>query len=144
MNFSLNSSPSSSSAFNSTVLIKIYYWLSPVFILVYAIWGSDIRISIPNTSPSVHYIYLAACFVLPGLLIKRPTIRALFALAESALNIFLLLYGVFLRYLEQIEALSQGSGTVSIMGSTDFMHFALAAIVLGLGFYGNPLVKPRK
>lgn len=126
----------------SQQVIKIYYWLSPLFLLTYAIWGTDFRLAIPGASAAWHYVYLSVCFVLPSLFIKRPTVRALFALAESALNIFLLLYSVFLRYLEQIDALSQGgSATVTIMGGADFMHFALAASILGLGFYGNPLLK---
>ncbi|WP_299976951.1 hypothetical protein [uncultured Pseudoteredinibacter sp.] len=129
---------------NSQTTIKIYYWLSPLFLISFALWGSDIRINIPGASPSLHYLYLAACFVVPSLLLKRPTMRALFALGESALNIFLLLYGVLLRYLEYIDIASQGGQALTVMSRGDMLHFMMAAVILGMGFYGNPLVKEHQ
>ncbi|GAA6150731.1 hypothetical protein [Pseudoteredinibacter isoporae] len=128
---------------NSAALINLYYWLSPVFLILYSSAGLDMRISIPGASPAWHYLYLGACFLLPCVLIKRPTARALFALGESSVNIFLLLYGLLNRYFQQLDALSNGMEGPGIINSTDILHFALAASVLALGFYGNPLVRTK-
>lgn len=128
---------------NSAALIKLYYWLSPVFLALYSFGGLDIRVSIPGASPSWHYLYLGACFVLPTLLIKQPTTRSLFALGECSLNIFLLLYGLLNRYFAELEALSNGLEGAGIVHRTDILHFFLAAAVLAMGFYGNPLLNRK-
>ncbi|MBB6520877.1 hypothetical protein [Pseudoteredinibacter isoporae] len=128
---------------NSAALIKLYYWLSPVFILLYGLTGLDIRVTIPGANPGWHYVYLGVCFLLPSFLIKRPTARSLFALGECSLNIFLLLYGFLNNYFQQLDALSNGLEAPSIASPTDILHFALAAGVLALGFYGNPLVNQK-
>jgi len=104
--------------------------------------GYQIRVSMPGGQDLYLYLYLLACFALGGFVFRTETSRALFGMAESTVNILLLVLSVMLP-------LMAASGSPDLAGSFRFgapeiINFLVVGGFLLYCFYSNPLMTRRK
>ena len=122
-----------------TWILSKYYLATPAFMLVEWLAGLNLRVSIPWGGDLLTYLYMAACFVLGGFILKKPSYLNLFALIESSVNLFLLVLSVYLP----IIAVTGGPGEAGTFtfGIAELIHFVIVGSILLYVFYSNPLMK---
>jgi hypothetical protein len=121
--------------------IKNYYYLTPIFILLYLFSNLNLRIVFPGDFPYLPYGYMIGCFIIGGFVLKSPIALSLFALCESAVNILLLIVSVLMPLWsmgDDIDAFSTFR-----FGIIELIHFCIAATVLLVGFYANPIIRGK-
>ncbi len=120
-------------------LIRLYYFVTPLFFAVDLLFGVNFRITIPGSEgDTFYYLYIAACFILGSFVFKSPLSSSLFGLAESSVNILLLLLSVMLpifKLAENLDAINSFS-----FGLQEIIHFLIAGSILILSFHLNPLM----
>lgn len=120
-------------------LLYLYYLATPLFLLMEALFGMNVRVSIPGDSDALYYLYLAICFACGIGFRNAPFKAALFALFESAVNIFLLVLSVMLPIF--YAPATAESGMNFNFGLQELIHFLIAGAILLIGFQQNPLFK---
>ena len=103
------------------------------------LFGVNFRITIPGSEgDTFYYLYIAACFILGSFVFKSPLSSSLFGLAESSINILLLLLSVMLP----IFSLAENLDTMNSFsfGTQEIIHFLIAGTILMLSFHLNPLI----
>lgn len=120
-------------------LIRLYYFVTPLFFAMDLLFGVNFRITIPGSEgDTFYYLYIAACFILGSFVFKSPLSSSLFGLAESSVNILLLLLSVMLpifKLAENLDAINSFS-----FGLQEIIHFLIAGSILILSFHLNPLM----
>ncbi|HBH32539.1 MAG TPA: hypothetical protein DDX81_11710, partial [Desulfofustis sp.] len=76
--------------------IKNYYYLTPIFILLYLFSNLNLRIVFPGDFPYLPYGYMIGCFIVGGFVLKSPIALSLFALFESAVNMLMLILSMLM------------------------------------------------
>ena len=120
-------------------LIRLYYFITPLFFALDLLFGVNFRITIPGSEgDTFYYLYIAACFILGSFVFKSPLSSSLFGLAESSINILLLLLSVMLP----IFSLAENLDTMNSFsfGTQEIIHFLIAGTILMLSFHLNPLI----
>lgn len=119
-------------------ILKIYYLMTPAFMLLDYGAGLKLRIVFPAEIGSYTILYYAICFIGGFFAFKQTLIAALFCLFESSINILLLLLSIFLPVLSPGQG--DGDSPGYSFGGMDLIHFFIVGAVLLFGFYQNPLV----
>ncbi|MBM2830175.1 MAG: hypothetical protein HW411_965 [Gammaproteobacteria bacterium] len=118
---------------NSTTIVKIYYYLTPLFFLLDYVWGQSFRIA--GLSDPVHRYYYYGFCILCGLICYfKPVLSYLITMMESSINIFILVLGVMLPIatignLEEQEIVSVG------LSWQRLINFVLTGSILLYNFY---------
>ena len=120
--------------------LKVYYLLTPVFAVLDYGFGIDIRLVMPGDSFTLEIIYYLVCFASPFFIFQSGLVAIIFSLAESTLNILLLILSVFIPVIMLSQNIDTKDANDFIFGMTDVLHFMLVGAVLLYGFYGNPLL----
>jgi len=124
-------------------LIRLYYFITPLFFAMDLLFGVNFRITIPGSEGNTfYYLYIAVCFILGSFVFKSPSASSLFGLAESSINILLLILSVMLpiySLAENLETMNSFS-----FGTEDVIHFLIAGSVLMLSFHLNPLMHGKR
>lgn len=124
-------------------LIRLYYFITPLFFAVDLLFGVNLRISIPVAeSESFYYLYITACFVLGSFVFKSPLSSAWFGLAESSVNILFLMLSVMLPIFRLAGDLD--AANLFSFGIQELLHFLIAGSVLILSFHLNPLIRGNR
>jgi len=120
-------------------ILSKYYLATPVFILAELVAGMSLRVAIPWGGDYLIYLYMAVCFVLGGLVLKKQMHLNVFALLESSVNLFLLLLSVYLP----VVALANNPQEAEAFkfGVVEIIHFGIVGSTLLYVFYNNPLFK---
>lgn len=124
-------------------LIRLYYFVTPLFFAVDLLFGVNFRITIPGSEgDTFYYLYIAACFILGSFVFKSPLSSSLFGLAESSINILLLLLSIMLP----IFSLAENLDTMNSFsfGTQEIIHFLIAGTILMLSFHLNPLIHDER
>ena len=124
-------------------LIRLYYFITPLFFAMDFLFGLNFRITIPGSEgDTFYYLYIAACFILGSFVFKSPLSSSLFGLVESSVNILLLILSVMLPIFSLAENL-ETMNTFSF-GTQEIIHFFIAGSVLILSFHLNPLIHDKR
>lgn len=127
---------------NKNGLIRLYYFVTPLFFAIDLIFGVNMRVSIPGVEgDAFYYLYISACFILGSFVFKSPLSSSLFGLAESSINILLLILSVMLPIFNLAGNLDE-MNTFSF-GVEEILHFLIAGSVLLLSFHLNPLMQRK-
>ncbi len=124
---------------NQSAIFSKYYLATPVFGGLYFVTEVNLRISLPWDGNHLTYIYMAVCFVLGGLLIKKPLLLRVFTIFECSVNLLFLALSVYIPIVTVASDLENSEPIgLSIIG---VIQFCLVACILLYGFYGNLHIK---
>lgn len=115
------------------VALRVYYWATPLFLLVDALWGISVRASfLPRLEQRL--VYYAFCICCAWACQAAPTKAAWVGMGESAVNLFLLILGVMLPILSLPDAILNGTPVPELMTPGRLMNVALSGGMLILSF----------
>ena len=123
------------------IVPRLYYYATPLFILLDYLGGLNIRAAILDSSPlykNLYYGFCIACgvgiFVLPRL---TPVV-ALFESSVSFLMIVLTIYLPYIRFVTQTDdILSADMPTVAGLNAPCIVNLILAGGIAAIGFRGS-------
>lgn len=84
---------------------RLYFYITPLFILLDFIFGINVRVSALETMPTYKNLYYGFCILCGICMYIIPRYSAIVALLESSINIMMLVIGIFLPYIRTITAL---------------------------------------
>lgn len=122
-------------------IINYYYLATPLFWFAEEILDTNVRVTIPSEWGISELTYLAVCFVLGSFVFKGELKGGLFGLAESSINITLLILSVMVP---ATGALAQGPDSDFVFGMPQLANFMITGSVLLYCFYTNPLVNGKR
>ena len=85
--------------------VRLYFYITPLFILLDFIFGINVRVSALETMPTYKNLYYGFCILCGICMYIIPRYSAIVALLESSINIMMLVLGVFLPYIRTLTAL---------------------------------------
>jgi len=124
------------------VVLRVYYWATPLFVAVDALWGISVRASfLPRMEQRlVYYLFCLccawACQAAPG---KAPWV----GMGESAVNVFLLILGVMLPILSLPDAVLAGTASPELMTPGRLVNVMLSGSMLILSFHRSQAAAVR-
>jgi hypothetical protein len=110
-------------------LVALYYWLTPAFWALDALFGANLRTAAFEGHPvwkAIYYLFCLGCGVAIWL---RPAWTGLVGMTESAVNILALLLGFFVPYFRLIDQLA--AGEIAIDASPFTIEKALSLVLSG-------------
>jgi hypothetical protein len=114
-------------------LLRAYYWATPLFLMVDALWGISVRASfLPKLEQRL--VYYAFCLCCAWMCQAAPSKAPWVGMGESAVNLFLLILGVMLPILNLPEAVVSGGPLPELMTPGRLMNVALSGGMLILSF----------
>lgn len=117
---------------------RFYYAATVLFALADWLLGANVRAVGFATSPRLRIVYYAACLGCGVLIHLRPKWSALITLAESSINLAVLVLSVLLPYYAAIDALSDGNLPPTTPITTAFvLNFLIVGGVSAAVFYGS-------
>jgi len=118
-------------------LLEAYYLVTPLFFLYDLLVGASIRIAaIP--APELRYAYYALVFALGFLVRKRPRTGPIVGIAESSVNLLLLVLSVMLPIWNAVDAAASGGALDgAIMTREKLLNFVVTGPVLVVAFKQN-------
>lgn len=122
-------------------LLSKYYLFTPIFLLVAIFADENIRVIIPSGEDYLLYLYMAGCFVIGGIFLKKSVHINLFALIESSVNLVLLFKSTYLPVF--LMATNPEQAVAPKFEMTDIIHFVMVGVVLLYAFYTNPIIKNK-
>jgi len=117
--------------------LLFYYVLgTPVFWALDLLLGLNVRaVFLPN--PALRSAYYAVAFGCGLLIHARPARARLVAIAESGLNLGLLIVAVWLAVFATAENLAAGAPPSPVLTMRGMTNVALSGLVFAAGFYGH-------
>ncbi len=97
-----------------TVVTILYYLATPLFALLDWIFGWNVRAAGLAGEPAWKNVYYAICTGAGVLTALRPSLSRFVGLAESSINIFLLILGVLLPYWAAINQAAEGASVAGV------------------------------
>ena len=88
-------------------LIRWYFYITPLFILLDYFWGFNIRISALDSEPTYKYLYYGLCILCGVLMYILPNYSAITALFECSINVMLLILILILPYARIITTVTE-------------------------------------
>ena len=124
--------------------LRAYYAATPLFALADFVCGANVRAAAFAAQPGLRAGYYAMCLACLGLSFARPAWSGAVALAESSLNLLLLVLAVFLPYYAAAEAALDGRPFASPFSALFVVNFFLAGAVWTASSYETLLTSaPR-
>jgi hypothetical protein len=121
---------------SATTLFRIYYLGTPLFMLADYLLGFPMRVS-GIEEPGYRLLYYLFCLGCAAALYLWPTRTTLLALAESSLNIFLLIHSVMGPVMSLGSLVTSGEPLPKIMTPEQLLNFLLAGSILIYGFHAT-------
>ena len=125
----------------SQKLLHFYYYVTPIFAILEWAYGIKLRVRIPLEYEFITYLYYTICFLCAFLLTKYTKLASIIILFECILNLLLLIITLILPYILIIDNVGSPSFNQDYYSKYDMYHFLIAAIMLLLCFYSNPIIK---
>lgn len=121
-------------------LLRWYYLATPLFWLVGAIWGVNVRVAFLDDVPAGRDLYYAACFIIGVVSLVAPRQAGRLAFYESAANLGLLILSVGLWYLDMLDWAGGPSAVAPAVTPAALVNFVLTATVgaVSYGLRGMP------
>ena len=85
------------------ILLRFYYILTPLFLVMELIWGIKIRVPLIMENAELRYAYYGMCFAFGVICYFRNKLTPMLAMLESAINIALLCVGFYLSVISSYE-----------------------------------------
>lgn len=117
-------------------LLKFYYVLTPLFLIMELIWGVRVRVPFILASAELRYGYYGMCFLFGVLCYFRRKLTPVVAIFESTINIALLCSGFYLTVLNSgIDfATSEIDEAPEVVTYKGVMGFVLALVIWTIAF----------
>ncbi|MGH7353654.1 MAG: hypothetical protein ACRELS_03640 [Candidatus Rokuibacteriota bacterium] len=116
--------------------IACYYLATPIFFLLDALWGVNIRATALDDTPMLKYLYYALCLACGATATVRPSLSAVVGMAESSVNIVLIVLSVMLPYFRVLRSVAEGTDVLTNPFTPFlFVNFALSGVVGLMAFY---------
>ena len=109
-------------------LVRVYYLLTPLFLLLDVRYGISVRAS-GLTLPEYRYLYYGFCLLCAAGCYWQTSYTPLIAMAESSVNLLILFLGVMLPIFTLVE-LPLETDAVASFNSEKLFNFLLTGIVL--------------
>ncbi len=119
--------------------LRGYYAATPLFVLADFVFGANVRAVAFDARPGLRLAYYVLCVACLGLSLARPTWSGAVALAESSLNLLLLVLAVFLPYWAVAEAVLDGRSVASPFSPGFLVNFLMAGSIWTAGCYETTL-----
>jgi hypothetical protein len=116
-----------------SIWLRGYYFSTPVFLLADGLLGLDFRVSGLQT-PGYRFAYYGFCMFCALLLWYRPRLSPLVGIAESSVNLAILMVSVMLPIL--LPDLDRPGAYIGLQG-TNIINFILTGSVLLAAFYSS-------
>lgn len=114
-------------------LIRAYYLVTPLFVILDALFGITFRAS-GLTLPEYRYLYYGFCLLCALGCYWQVRYTALIAMAESSVNLLILLLGIMLPVIH-LGDLPGETDAVVLINSDNILNFLITGIVLVSVFY---------
>ena len=115
---------------------KLYYAITPVFILLDYVWHINIRVAILDSEPLYKGLYYGFCIFCGVLVYIIPKCSAIVAFFESGIIFAMTVLGIFIPYARAIsqmdDVLNADIQTISIVSPPQVVNLVLA---VGIAFY---------
>jgi len=112
-----------------------YYAATPVFVLLDALGGVSVRATALDHAPGVKYLYYAFCLACGVVTTRWPPLAPPVGIAESSVNILLLVLGIMLPYFDAIRAIGEGRPVTNPFTPSVLANFVLSGGVWIAAFY---------
>jgi len=122
---------------NVSSLIRNYYLATPLFLILDAVFGVNIRAAGFEAYPAMKWGYYGLCLLCMGAVIKLPSISSLVGMLESGANVLSLIVGLLGPY----YAMAANAGTDEFLAQPPpitperVTSFILAGAVALVSFY---------
>jgi hypothetical protein len=117
----------------SGIWIRRYYLLTPVFIVIDALFGLHVRIS-GLASPELRYLYYGICLLCALACYWQSRYSALIAMVESSTNLLILLAGIMIPMVRLGDLTGDTADSAGISGD-QLVNFLLSGGILLAVFY---------
>ena len=117
----------------SGIWIRRYYLLTPVFIVLDALFGLHFRIS-GLASPELRYLYYGICLLCTLACYWQSRYSALIAILESSTNLLILLAGIMIPIVRLGDLTGDTADSAGISGD-QLVNFLLSGGILLAVFY---------
>ena len=122
-------------------LLQYYYLATPIFIVIDAVFGANIRVVALEHYPLLKYAYYIVCIGCGVIMRLSPRLSPVTALTESSINIFLLILGLLAPYYQLVSQLSsERMVETDVITSQLVTNFIISGAAWGISFSSNPLV----
>ena len=120
---------------------SLYYYVTPVFVLLDYAWGVSIRVAVLDSAPLYKNLYSGFCVLCGVGVYALPRLTPVVALFESSINFLMTVLAVFLPYLRFItqtdDVLTAPLPTVAGVDAPHIANILLAGGIAVLGFHGS-------
>ena len=118
-------------------LLRFYYILTPLFLIMELIWGVKVRVPLIMENAELRYAYYGVCFAFGVICYFRNKLTPMLAMAESAINIALMCSGFYLAIIG--PGYEYAAGNIEKMPEVitykGILGFVLAMMVWIIAFY---------
>ena len=109
---------------------KLYYAVTPVFILLDYVWHINVRVAVLDSQPLYKGLYYGFCVLCGVVVYVVPRCSSIVALVESAILFMMTVLGIFISYTQAIlqmdDVLSADIQTISIVSPPKIINIILA------------------
>ncbi len=114
-------------------LIRVYYLITPLFVILDAVFGITFRASGLNL-PEYRYLYYGFCLLCALGCYGQQRYTALIAIAESSVNLLILLLGIMLPVIH-LGNLPGETGAAAPISGDNILNFLITGTVLVTVFH---------
>jgi hypothetical protein len=116
--------------------VDLYYLVgTPVFALLDYFLGISVRAAFLDGWPAARYAYYGVCFGCGLAAWRAPTKARFIAMAESTVNIVLLIFSIMLGYYATIDRVANDLPTDGLIGPQRAANLAIAAAALMFSYF---------
>lgn len=111
-------------------LLKWFYLMTPLFLLLDKLLGWDIRISFLDQQPAWKLAYYLFCFCIGILMWRWQQLEPILGIVEGGINLLILTLSILLPYYQAIDAISSGEQVINPLNAGSIMNYLLTGIFL--------------
>ncbi len=132
------------------IIPRLYYIITPLFILLDYFWGINIRVAILDSEPLYKGLYYGFCVLCGVVVFVVPQCARVVTLFESSIIFVMTVIGLFIPYARAIsqmdDILNSDISTACIVEPPHIVNLVLAGVVSlftlkmnlkGFGMFGN-------
>ena len=112
---------------------KLYYAITPIFILLDYLWHINVRVAILDTEPLYKGLYYGFCIFCGVAVYLMPRYSSVVAVFESAIIIVMTILGVFIQYARTIsqmdDVLNTDFETIGLVGPEHVVNLVLIGVI---------------
>lgn len=117
---------------------KLYYTITPLFILLDYVWGVNVRTVVLDSEPVYKGLYYGFCILCGVVIYIIPRLSPVVALVESSVIFMMTVLSVFIPYIQTIvqmdNILDADIQYINVLGPTYIMNLVLSGGMAALTF----------